>query len=153
MRKGFTLIEILATITIATLLVTPILRLMDSGTKGVYKGAERTTAILAAADLIEAIRGVEFAVIPPRPPDQYYSVPEIRQMVASNLRRNLPFFNQYEDKFLIGIAISEIRPENDRNPAAPSKLRLVAIQVMWKNVMGGEESITVSSMITDSRAD
>lgn len=152
-RRGFTLIEILATITIATLLVTPVIRMMDAGTRGVYKGADRTTAILAAADVIEAIRGIEFTVIPPRPPDQFYTLGEIRELVNQHLKRNLPFFNQYEDKFLIGVAISEVRPEVDRNPTEPAALRLVAVQIMWKNVMGAEETISLSSMMTNSRAE
>ncbi len=152
-RRGFTLIEILAAIALATVAITPIIRLMDLGTKGVYKGGDRTYAVMAASEMLEVMRGIEFAAIPPRPPDQLYSVSEIRDLTNAHPKRNLTLSQQFDGKFTIGIAVSEIRPENDPRPAEPSSVRLVSVQVMWKNVMDQEESISLSSLITDIRAE
>ena len=52
-KRGFTLIEILATITIATVMITAIFPMLSIGQKGVYKSSDKNYVILAAADLIE----------------------------------------------------------------------------------------------------
>ena len=65
-RRGFTLIEILATITIATVMITAIFPMLNIGQKSVYKSSDKNYAVLAAADLMEVVRGTEFSVLPPR---------------------------------------------------------------------------------------
>jgi prepilin-type N-terminal cleavage/methylation domain-containing protein len=150
-RSGFTLIEILATITIATLLITPILGMMSLGSKAVYKGSDKTYAVLAAADLIEAVRGIEAALLPPKG-DVPYSVDEIRDILrqSDNGRRNLQFNNSYSEKFSIGAFIHETPDQGDLDDSFSGEqkmLRMVTVIVKWKNVMEEEESIRLTSFI------
>lgn len=150
-RKAFTLIEILATITIATLLITPILGMMTLGSRAVYKGSDKTYAVLAASDLIEAIRGIESNLLPPKG-DVPYSVDEIRELLrkGDNGRRNLQFNNSYQEKFAIGAFIHEIPDQKLPDGAVLNEqkiLRMITVIVKWKNVMDEEESIRITSFL------
>ena len=134
-RRGFTLIEILATITLATVIMTAIFPMLSIGQKGVYKSSDKTYAVLAAADLIEVIRGTEFSVLPPR--ESPYSVQELRQLLVTgdNVRRNLVFGHVYEDKFAIGIFIQAVAPGSSEVGSDNKAMRQCTIVVRWESVM------------------
>ena len=140
-KRGFTLIEILATITIATVTITAIFPMLSIGQKGVYKSSDKNYAILAAADLIEVVRGTEFSVLPPR--ENPYSVQELRQLLyqGDNARRNLVFGHVYEDKFAIGIFIQPLAKTevtNDTDKESKS-MRQCTVVVRWESVMDKEK--------------
>lgn len=135
MRRGFTLIEILATITLATVMITAIFPMLSIGQKGVYKSSDKTYAVLAAADLIEVVRGTEFSVLPPR--ESPYSVQELRQLLVTgdNVRRNLVFGHVYEEKFAIGIFIQAVVDSPNEAVNENKVMRQCTIVVRWESVM------------------
>ncbi len=149
-RRGFTLIEILATITIATVMITAIFPMLNIGQKGVYKSSDKNYAVLAAADLMEVVRGTEFSVLPPR--ENPYSVQEIRQLLykGDNARRNLVFGHVYEDKFAIGVFIQLVaETENSTNPEDANKsMRQCTVVVRWESVMdkSKKEEVRLTSL-------
>jgi len=152
--RGFTLIEILATIAIATVMIGPIFYMLSSGSRWVYKSADKTYAVLVASDLIEVVKGTDFSVLPVR--DEPYSVDEIREKISTgeNLRRNLVFNHTYVEKFSIGAFVQSI-PEGEMNKTLSGKgqeLRMVTIVVQWENVMTKkEEELRLTSFYMDSR--
>ena len=152
-KRGFTLIEILATITIATIMITAIFPMLSIGQKGVYKSSDKNYAVLAAADLMEVVRGTEFSVLPPR--ENPYSVQELRQLLyqGDNARRNLVFGHVYEDKFAIGIFI---QPVAERETASKSNnesksMRQCTVVVRWESVMdkSKKEEVRLTSLYTE----
>mgnify|MGYP001372336986 CR=1 FL=1 len=149
-RRGFTLIEILATITIATVMITAIFPMLNIGQKSVYKSSDKNYAVLAAADLMEVVRGTEFSVLPPR--ENPYSVQEIRQLLykGDNARRNLVFGHVYEDKFAIGVFIQLVaETENSTNPEDANKsMRQCTVVVRWQSVMdkSKKEEVRLTSL-------
>ena len=149
-RRGFTLIEILATITIATVMITAIFPMLNIGQKGVYKSSDKNYAVLAAADLMEVVRGTEFSVLPPR--ENPYSVQEIRQLLykGDNARRNLVFGHVYEDKFAIGVFIQLVaETENSTNPEDANKsMRQCTVVVRWESVIdkSKKEEVRLTSL-------
>ncbi len=149
-RRGFTLIEILATITLATLMITAIFPMLNLGQKGVYKSSDKNYAVLAAADLMEVVRGTEFSVLPPR--ESPYSVQEIRQLLyqGDNARRNLIFGHVYQKKFAIGVFIQPVvGTENSSNGHDANKsMRQCTVVVRWESVMdkSKKEEIRLTSL-------
>lgn len=150
-RKAFTLLEILATIAIATAMIGPIYYMLSQGSRYVYRSADKTYAVLVASDLIEVVRGTDFKVLPPR--EQPYSVDEIRQRISSgnNLRRNLYFGHVYEEDFQIGAFVQDVPdPENLERGVKISKLRMVTIVVVWKNKLTDkQDEVRLSSFYTE----
>lgn len=151
-HRGFTLIEILATITIATVMITAIFPMLSIGQKGVYKSSDKNYAVLAAADLMEVVRGTEFSVLPPR--ENPYSVQELRQLLykGDNARRNLVFGHVYEDKFAIGIFIQNVAgAEGDSNSDDGKSMRQCTIVVRWESVMdqSKKEEVRLTSLYVE----
>jgi len=152
--RGFTLIEILATIAIATVMIGPIFYMLSSGSRWVYKSADKTYAVLAASDLIEVVRGTDFSVLPVR--DEPYAVDEIREKIATgdNLRRNLVFNHVYAEKFSIGAFVQSI-PEGEMNQTMGAKaqeIRMITVVVQWENVLTKKaEEVRLTSFYMDSR--
>lgn len=150
-KRGFTLIEILLTITIATVMISAIFPMLNIGQKGVYKSSDKTYAVLAAADLLEVVRGTEFAVLPPR--ETPYSVQELRQLIVSgdNVRRNLVFGHVYEDKFAIGIFIQAVA---ETGLADNQVMRQCTIVVRWESVMdkSQKDEIRLTSLYAEHKS-
>jgi len=153
-RKAFTLLEILATIAIATVMIGPIYYMLSQGSRYVYRSADKTYAVLVASDLIEVVRGTDFKVLPPR--EKPYSVDEIRDRITSgdNLRRNLYFSHVYEDDFQVGAFVQEIPdPEDLGTDVRIHKLRMVTVVVVWKNKMTDkQDEVRLSSFYTEHQS-
>ncbi|MBT3785963.1 prepilin-type N-terminal cleavage/methylation domain-containing protein [bacterium] len=153
-RGGFTLLEILATIAIATVMIGPIFYMLSAGTRYVYKSSDKTYAVLVAADLIEVVRGTDFKVLPPR--KEAYSVDEIRDLISSgdNLRRNLYFSHVYEDDFKVGAFVQDLpNPESLGEMVRISKLRMVTVVVVWKSKMNEkEDEVRLTSFYTEHQS-
>ena len=152
-NRGFTLIEILATITIATMMITAIFPMLNIGQKGVYKSSDKNYAVLAAADLMEVVRGTEFSVLPPR--ENPYSVQELRQLLykGDNARRNLVFGHVYEDKFAIGIFIQPLAEVANNSALNDEKksMRQCTVVVRWESVMdkSKKEEVRLTSLYAE----
>jgi prepilin-type N-terminal cleavage/methylation domain-containing protein len=151
MRKaGFTLLEILATITLATILVGPIINMMVLGSKGIYAGADRTYAILSASDLLEMVRGVDAKVLPARGPDKPYSVPEIQGLVhtSDSMRSNLVFNRQYHDRFSFAVVIDDVPgaevPEGEEENRT---LRMITVIAGWTDDRDQKRTVQLSTFV------
>lgn len=159
-RRGFTLIEILATITIATIMIGAIFPLLSIGSKGIYKSSDRTYAVLAAADLIEVVRGTDFDVLPPRGQENPYTVDEIKSLINApeHQRSNLYFNHIYEKKFAIGIFVMSVESEGSEIESKNrAEIRQVVVKVQWKSVLdqspdGKIEEIELTSLYTENKS-
>jgi prepilin-type N-terminal cleavage/methylation domain-containing protein len=171
-RKAFTMIEILATITISSVLITPIFYLMNTGSRGVYKSADKTYALIMATDILELVKGIDFEAMPPR--EEPYNFAEIQQIVSSRPRKEL-FFNRlylmgndqeqgevkfidqnYGRKFLVGIYIQRVDFEDPMEVGKKQKeLRRATVVIQWKSVLGKDKTDTVRlhSFYTEHKSD
>ena len=137
-RKAFTLIEILMTITMATVMIVPIFQMLGLGTKGIYKSSDKTYAILIAAEVIEIVKFTDFDVLPPR--DEIYQLPEIMQRNNSPefQKKNLLYFNRdYEKGYGIGVLITKIQGKYDNKSIGgdANELRRVDVYLQWESVL------------------
>lgn len=160
-NRGFTLIEILATITIATITITAIFPLFRLGQRGVYKSSDKSYAILTASDLIEVVRGTSFEVLPPKGEGEYYTVQELRNRIHSgdNLRRNLVFNHIFEKKFNIGIFIMPVaKSELHKDVDGVGELRQVVVRISWKSALDDsrddpiEEDLSMSAIYGEHKS-
>ncbi|PCJ20356.1 MAG: hypothetical protein COB02_04800 [Candidatus Cloacimonadota bacterium] len=142
-KKAFTLLEILMTITMATVMIVPVFNMLNLGTKGIYKSSDKTYAILIASEVIEIVKFTGFDVLPPK--EEVYQLNDIiqRNNQPEYLKRNLYYSNrEYEKGYGVGVLITKVEGQYDskRIGGKVSGLRRVDVYIQWESVLTKEST-------------